>query len=664
MTPTAIRTGAVLLALALTGCRSAGTTALAADWELGERAVSFGRVFVGAEGTLTVAVRNGSRAPVALRVEVPAPFTGPEELLVGGGDSAALALRFAPAAAGEAVATVRLSDGAAARELSVQGTGVAVPRCVAESACRVARFELTAGRCVEEPAEDGAPCANACLTGAVCFQGECVGEALSCDDGDACTRDSCDPLQGCRHSDVSASCPAPANPCEVATCRPDTGCGSEAASDGASCGSNDCTTAHVCIAGQCEERPSPDGSQCAAATRCQGAATCHQAVCTPGPETFLPERWRYERPGYRVYFEGTVDADGTTYFTEASLTDPQAALELVGLNLDGQEVLRVELERPCQGCAARLMLDPAGHRLFAGRAGRVQAWSTRTGSLLWSRDTSAGRVLRSPAPDGGGLFSSAAFFSLNPELVVEMLTEGYELHRAYFVALDRTSGRVAWERDWWGHVYYPGVLSDGALWVTQADCWAAIQQSQVLDAAGLTVATVARQARPVAFRDDLALLTTGSDYVWASRRGLGAPLVVPGRLYPWYGLSAPDRTVLVGNTGLEEYDEDGGRRWGRNVSYYLATAVLLTDGGTLMTEYSGDGGSRLNHLDSTGGAVFTCPLPGRSNAGAVAGGLYIANLGTGLQDTAIVAFEAPGLEPQPTGWTGPGGGPWNDHRVH
>ena len=48
--------------------------------------------------------------------------------------------------------------------------------------------------------------ANVCTTSDHCAGGLCVGMLLSCDDGDICTDDTCDPLTGCAHAANNAPC--------------------------------------------------------------------------------------------------------------------------------------------------------------------------------------------------------------------------------------------------------------------------------------------------------------------------------------------------------------------------------------------------------------------------------------------------------------------------
>jgi hypothetical protein len=381
---------------------------------------------------------------------------------------------------------------------------------------------------------------------------------------------------------------------------------------------------------------------------CREPSTCHANTCVEGAPTLLPERWRYTAPGHRLFFEGTVDEAGNTYFTESG-----AALELVALRPDGSQLFRVQLQPQCTGCTARLMLDPAGGRIFAGRRGLVQARSLADGRLLWSRDTSLGKVPRSTQSDGGVIMSTSAFIALSPDVVVEQLSEGYDVHREYSIALERSTGRVLWERDWWGHVYFPGTAGNGELWITSADCWAPIQQSQLVGASsGATSATVTSQARPIAFLDGEALLVGNNGLTWASPQGVKPPLASAG--YPYWALASGGRTVVASYNGATEL---GGSGWSRNFPGYVATGALLADGGTLVTAYAGDGGATLYGIGPSGADLFQCALPGTVSSASPVRGLWVAAV-----KESIVAFELPGVELAPRGWVTPAGNPLNDHR--
>lgn len=649
-----------LCALAL-GCRSGSLAGLSSDWSAQPSRVDFGTVYLGNSASAPLTLQSATRARVSLTLAVEAPFEAPAELTLEGGATLEAPVTFRPERSGRHSAVARLSDGAREHFVLLEGEASPMPVCAPRDACHTAAFDPALGACAQTPLPDGTACADACLTAGACFGGTCIGAQKTCDDGNACTLDSCDPTLGCVHTDASAQCPGSSDPCQVPVCDPGQGCGLAPAADGTRCGPSDCTTSQVCMAGQCETRPTPEGAVCQPAGVCQAASTCRGDVCVAGAVTMLPERWRYAPAGKRLFFEGTVGPDGTAYFTESSRTDPTLPLELVAVRPDGAVAWRAELERGCAWCGSRLMLDPEGDRIFVGRGGGVQARRMRDGALLWSRDSWAGKVPRSPKPDGGVQLSTSAFIALSPQVMVQQLSEGYELHRDYSVALDRATGQVLWERDFWGHVYFPGATAADELWVTAADCWAPIQQSLVLAANGATAGTVVRQARPIGFLGDKALLSNNSDFVWASAQGVGPPLPLPPLGYPW-ALLSPERTVLAAYDGVREMGPDGGVLWARNFPGYIATGALLEDGGSLFTARTPDAGSMLWSLDRTGADVFACPMPGAATAGSPAAGLWIAHLGRG-NDDAIVAFETPGVALAPRGWVTPAGSPRNDRRA-
>lgn len=106
------------------------------------------------------------------------------------------------------------------------------------------------GNCIRVNAPDGTPCDARCLLDATCVSGVCAGgRPASCDDGNACTADGCDAVQGCIHSAVN--CTPADGPCEVAHCDPVQGCIRRLLTDGEPCGVNACDSPEYCYAGQC-----------------------------------------------------------------------------------------------------------------------------------------------------------------------------------------------------------------------------------------------------------------------------------------------------------------------------------------------------------------------------------------------------------------------------
>src|SRR5262249_9233983 len=95
--------------------------------------------------------------------------------------------------------------------------------------------------------------ANVCNGAETCASSVCVpGTPLTCTDGDPCTLDTCDPVDGCVF---------PADPCN----------------DDDSCTTDSCDSQ-----GGCQHAPAPDGASCANDDPCDGAETCQGGVCQPG----------------------------------------------------------------------------------------------------------------------------------------------------------------------------------------------------------------------------------------------------------------------------------------------------------------------------------------------------------------------------------------------
>jgi hypothetical protein len=71
--------------------------------------------------------------------------------------------------------------------------------------------------------------------------GACLHSPLSCDDGIGCTVDSCDPKAGCGHAPDATLCPAQPHCDSARVCSPTTGCGI------------DCTDGSICTTDSCDD---------------------------------------------------------------------------------------------------------------------------------------------------------------------------------------------------------------------------------------------------------------------------------------------------------------------------------------------------------------------------------------------------------------------------
>ena len=116
--------------------------------------------------------------------------------------------------------------------------------CDDQNACTADVCDLTTGVCKNTPISSACEDGSACTKQDFCVGTACVGTAISCDDQNACTTDSCDIVKGCVHGNVTGTC-----------------------NDG-----NPCTLGEACAAGACSG---------GTAAPCDDANTCTTDACDP-----------------------------------------------------------------------------------------------------------------------------------------------------------------------------------------------------------------------------------------------------------------------------------------------------------------------------------------------------------------------------------------------
>jgi hypothetical protein len=233
---------------------------------------------------------------------------------------------------GPAVQGTVCDDGNACTSGDACGNGLCLGKplaCDDGNPCTADACDAVAGVCsfpaADVPCDDG----NVCTTGDGCSNGKCVaGLAKSCNDGNPCTDDSCDPKAGCQAVDNAAPCtPTDAcltvgvcasgqckgstpkdcddkNPCTADACVAGA-CSSTAAAgfcdDGDACTEGDackdgqcasgiakgCGDGNPCTADQCDKQTGacsnpPSDGPCDAGDKCLGAASCQQGACVAG----------------------------------------------------------------------------------------------------------------------------------------------------------------------------------------------------------------------------------------------------------------------------------------------------------------------------------------------------------------------------------------------
>lgn len=145
---------------------------------------------------------------------------------------------------------------------------------------------------------------NLCTAGDRCVAGRCDGATVvSCDDGNACTLDSCLPGSGCEHAPMVCS---DNNPCTTDSCDPGAGCtyvpNVNACDDSDPCTVNDqcgggtcrgvamdcrdgdpCTT-DQCQEGACQNPRMADNTGCDDSNACTTGEKCYGGSCQGGRE--------------------------------------------------------------------------------------------------------------------------------------------------------------------------------------------------------------------------------------------------------------------------------------------------------------------------------------------------------------------------------------------
>lgn len=222
-----------------------------------ESPVRFGVASVGSVVSKSARLRATGTGPVHLvAVTSPNPaFTVPLEGVetVGPGASLAIPIRWAPTESGTYVASLSVELGHATLAIEVSGT--AESGCDDGNPCTTDTFDASTATCVSTPRTGACDDGNECTTSDQCVDGVCVGTSELCDDGVACTQDSCHDTLGCISTPRHDLCPAASNPCEVGVCDGFRGCITVTAPNGTECGAPVCSERHVCWEGACVPIP-------------------------------------------------------------------------------------------------------------------------------------------------------------------------------------------------------------------------------------------------------------------------------------------------------------------------------------------------------------------------------------------------------------------------
>lgn len=142
--------------------------------------------------------------------------------------------------------------------------------------------------CTYTPNQNGSACndGSVCTTGETCTNGTCSGTTIPCDDSDACTTDSCDPINGCTHVKIPG-CPGGCS--SAADCNDGDLCTTDYCVDRAciwrpvSCDDKNSCTTDTCVAGPtapyCRYAPVTAGTLCDDGNACTTGDTCTATKC-------------------------------------------------------------------------------------------------------------------------------------------------------------------------------------------------------------------------------------------------------------------------------------------------------------------------------------------------------------------------------------------------
>lgn len=665
-----------LFAIACGG--NSGLTSADGELHVSPDSLDFGDTWIGHPGEKSIELRNGGQSAMVVELlQLQSPFSTPSQRIeLSGGEVRDVTIHFDPVVEGDASGTL-LVRGPSDHEVALRGRGVAPPTCPPSTACTTIRFDPASG-CVEEKAENGTDCGDACIEGQ-CLDGACVGTTRTCDDGDACTVDSCDPVIGCVSYGAPA-CPGSDDPCKSPLCDPATGCGFVAAEDGTACGEANCTKKHVCLQGTCTEVTTPDGGACGEETPCKEFGTCVDGRCLSAPAHPLEPIWEAPAaPGAVVFFDGTTDAQGNLYWAECTFE----SCDLVSTTLRGFPRIREAMFAEDVGRAPTGSVVLAGTRVISTLApGRVEAFDASNGSRSWSRPLAEALEL---APGGDAWLDEAAPPVIGDAVVI-VAVEGYRFTSTggaegwggWLVGLSVETGEVLWKVDEPGT--FAGLIGDESGSVLYAVRRLDVPETEGGELVSRGPGGQQRWRVPSPWQPPLATLgglviqangevrtaTAGDEHgqlrllvpTWPQR----SPLLSGGAGYAFGMPLEPCETGLcpVWQPHLFRFDPDSGDElWRVSLARNQTTEpVITTDLSVIFARPPTTSGSfRLLELAADDGSeLFSCAMPAGKFEGAAAfhAGIWVTVDGA---SGTVYGFDLKGRKPPQRGWVGHRGSP-------
>ncbi len=354
--------------LALAACHQNGLQS-SAGIRLDPNSLALPPAAVGAQTSDRLTVINLGPRPISVDLSVDAPFSAePPHLELAGAGSQQVTVRFTPARPGAASGQLRATTQSGVALAALTGSA----DCLQTDPCLPTHFDGM--RCVPSLAPDGTACAGACLVNARCVAGACVGDPSSCDDGEACTLDSCNPSTGCVHT----ACEKVDTPCRVGSCGPG-GCQLDPVPDGTACGIADCVDAPICLQGECTLAPVSEGSACDSPC---GAGQCHDQRCQPA--SALTPLWSVEVPaGFEIVSSISLDASGDLYWLEYRF-GPESSKRLASASPDGALRFRVGSPTAILTWTPPVVDDVNGLVLIDDANDTLRAVSQTDGTQAWA----------------------------------------------------------------------------------------------------------------------------------------------------------------------------------------------------------------------------------------------------------------------------------------
>lgn len=621
--------------------------------------MDFPLVPVGGTHAERVVLHNRTEASIELKLRAPPPFSLAEpSVRLGPSQSRMLEVYFSPSAAGPVERRLEAIGKRYRAEALVRGIGAEA--CGPDSSCATYTLDEASGACVESPRPDGATCEmGACLVDGRCQSGRCVGRMRDCDDDNPCTRDLCDPAQGCLSVEDLGACPIPGDPCLVATCDPDAGCGTRPLPDGEACGERSCTALSICLAGSCRQAPAPPEQRIepvwAHPGRLQGSDGEGNLVLSLSESGFIQDgpiisvasdgslRWTIEGEGERQYVEAVTEG---RLVTRIQTDTDEASTTAVYSALDGSLLWRRLVgDSWAGGWGGRLLFEDLIYDEGSEEDPDVRNW-TKLEVVDAASGTSEAWVDLPHVRGLSGIFDEFGHWyatSVGREPFLLDVDTGQEVRLPFELEPPLASGAVF----------------DGILVGTFRD----VQSQQLRIYIANSAGTLALGPR-VQGGGFGRMVTDPAKWIGGS----GGPAVLIDDSSVWMVASAPTcfpsgpNDPCVIESHAYRFAHSGELRWVEPLGGNLMMPPILTDRGTGLLVFDPEflpgafrepgGNGVLVELDGAGRTVLRCPLgfPVRGSGVLLDELLVVSEFDPATRSTTVRAIRLPGYRASTRGW--------------